>query len=90
MSFDSLMNLTCSIQVKTITQDAMGQKVETWADTLTGVACRLDPKGAGKITVPAAIYDAASHSLFMRNPTAITLSTKNHRIIINTRNMRYF
>lgn len=36
---------TCTIQAPTASVDATGSPVETFADTYTGVACRLDPAG---------------------------------------------
>lgn len=38
---------TCTIQTPTASVDATGSPVETFANTYTGVACRLDPTGAG-------------------------------------------
>jgi SPP1 family predicted phage head-tail adaptor len=35
---------TCTIQTQTESVDALGGVVHTWANTYTGVACRLDPE----------------------------------------------
>jgi head-tail adaptor len=38
---------TCTIQTVTRTSDSQGGYTETWADTYTGVLCRLAPQRAG-------------------------------------------
>lgn len=38
---------TCTIQTPTQTVDGTGSPIESFADTYTNVACRLDPTGAG-------------------------------------------
>ena len=86
MSFDALLNKTCTLQTNTPTQDSAGQRIESWADTLPGIACRIDPKGGGKVSVPDAVYEASTHVLFLRKPAAPTIITKDHRIVIGTDN----
>lgn len=48
---DSFFPDVCTIQTPTQTVDATGSLVETFANTYTGVACRLDPAGAGEEAV---------------------------------------
>lgn len=79
MSFDSLLNTTCTIEVKTITQDAAGQKTESWATAEAIVKCRLDAATGGLQVEPDAVYEAATHVIFMREPVT-TVTTKDHRI----------
>ena len=84
MSFDELLNRRCTIEETTKTQDAdSGQMIDSWASILAGVKCRLDVKGGGKIIGPEAIYEKATHLLFMRRPFGINLDTRNHRIDID-------
>jgi len=84
MSFESLLNRRCNIEVATRTQDAdSGQMLDTWGVLLPGVACRLNIKSGGKIVGPEAIYEKVSHILFMRRPFGIDLNTKSHRIDID-------
>lgn len=40
---DNFFPDTCTIQTPTGSVDATGSPIETFADTYTGVACRLDP-----------------------------------------------
>lgn len=42
---------TCTIQTPTQSVDATGSVVETFANTYTSVACRLDPTGSGDESV---------------------------------------
>lgn len=39
---------TCTIQTRTESVDALGGVTYTWANTYTGVACRLDPVYTGR------------------------------------------
>ena len=83
MSFDGLLNRRCDIEVKTQAQDAdSGQMIESWGMLLSAVNCRLEVKSGGKVVGPEAIYEKASHLLFMRKPAGINLTTKDHRIDI--------
>ena len=44
---DSLLVHRCKIQTRTATANDFGEKTYTWADTYTGVHCRLShPKGS--------------------------------------------
>ena len=82
MSFKSLLNITCTIEVKSLTQDAAGQMTESWATAEANVKCRLDPIGGGLQTEPDTAYVAATHILFLLEPS-ITLTIVDHRIIIS-------
>lgn len=84
MSFDGLLNRLCTIEKATITQDAdSGQMIESWGMLLSAVNCRLEVKSGGKVVGPEAIYEKASHLLFMRKPAGINLTTKDHRIDVD-------
>jgi len=86
MSFDSLLNKTCTLQTNTPAQDSSGQWIASWANTLTDLACRIDPIGGGKVGTPTEIYEAATHTLFLRKPAAPTITTKDHRIVLGGEN----
>lgn len=84
MSFDDLLNRRCTIEKTTKTQDAdSGQMIDSWAIILSGVKCRLDVKSGGKVIGAEAIYEKATHILFMRQPFGIELNTKDYRIDID-------
>lgn len=84
MSFDSLLNLTCDIELNTPAQNAnTGQFEPSWADAETGIPCRLDPKAGGVTDVPEYIFDKTTHILFMRVP-ATTILVDRHRIEVGT------
>jgi hypothetical protein len=80
VSFDNLLNLLCNIEANTPTQDAAGQMIESWAAILSNIPCRLDPAVDGVVDTPKAVYEVASHILFMREPTSLVLTTKDHRV----------
>jgi len=86
MSFTGLLPITCTLQTNTPTQDSYGQKIESWANTLTGIECRIDSAGGGLVGTPREIYEAATHVLFMKKPAAPTINSKDHRIVIDSEN----
>lgn len=84
MSFDSLLNRRCTIEVKTSTQNAdSGQMIESWGVLLSAIKCRLDIKSGGKIVGAESVYEKASHILFMRKPASVVLTTEDYRIDID-------
>lgn len=85
MSFDSLLNLTCTLQTNTPTVDSSGQFIESWANTLTNLACRLDPLGGGLNRMPTKVYESATHTLYLRVPST-TVVTENQRIVLGGEN----
>jgi len=80
MSFDGLLNQRCNIEKNMPTQDASGQEVESWGIVASAVKCRFEPKGGGRVVGPQAIYEKASHVLYMRARIGLYISTANHRI----------
>lgn len=82
MGFNNLLNKTCIIESKTETQDAAGQMIESWATAESDISCRLDPTTGTVVETPKAVYEIASHILFMREPTT-SLSTETHRIDVD-------
>jgi len=49
MSYDGLLNRTCTIQRKTVTYGNRGQESTAWADLATGVDCRIQAR-TGKLS----------------------------------------
>jgi hypothetical protein len=60
--------------------------IESWADIagLTAVKCRVDTMGGGLNKTPREVYEKATHVIFMATQSAITLNTKDHRIVIGS------
>lgn len=44
---DDTLTAICTIQRRTLTSDGMGGWTESWANTYTNVACRVDAERAG-------------------------------------------
>jgi len=84
MSFDSLSISTCTIQLKTETQDSYGQMIESWADAVTDVSCRIDGAGGGLVGTPREVYERATHIFFMKVQAGVTLNSKDHRLIVGS------
>lgn len=84
MSFDNLLNKTCSIELNTPVQDDAGQMIEGWTVVASGLPCRLDPTEGGVTDTPKAIYELATHIMFMRIPTTpADFNTKDHRVDVD-------
>lgn len=85
MSFEGLLPHTCTFQLNTPAQDASMQFIESWADVvlLTNLKCRLEPIGGGLQRTPTEVYEAATHTLFLRKPATPTITTKDHRVVIS-------
>lgn len=85
MNIDRLLNSTCDIQAVTKTYSATsGKTVKTWADAYEDERCRLDMAGAGEIRIPQDIYDKATHTLYLRYISGITVL--GHRIVTGGNN----
>jgi hypothetical protein len=68
----------------TETQSASGQKVQSWANSVTGVKCRIDAWGGQEQIAPSMVYERATHVLFLRNPSTITLDVGQHRVVLDS------
>ena len=88
MSFNSLLDRLCTIESNTKAQDTSGQKIPTWSTAASDVACRLDPIGGGLKRLPTAVYEKATHELFMHVQSGITITTKTYRIVISSNNYK--
>lgn len=85
MSFDGLLNSTCTVQVKTSTQASDGQMVESWATEEASVPCRLDENSdSGLVVTSSAEYERAPSVVFMRKPSSYTITTATHRLLIGS------
>lgn len=83
MSFEGLLNTTCTIQTLTESQDAdTGQDIKTWTDTEINVKCRLDNAEGEELMSDTGEVVKASHTLFLDNPVYVTLNEKNNRIVV--------
>lgn len=80
MSFDGLLNQRCNIEKNTPTQEASGQEVDSWGTVALAVKCRFEPKGGGRVVGTQAVYEKASHILYMRARSGLRITTKDHRI----------
>ena len=69
---------TCTIQTPTTTQDALGGVVESFADTYTDVACRIDP-GTGNESVSSSVVEGRSR--WMLNIPFDQAIAVNYRVV---------
>ena len=86
MSFDGLLNTKCSIQKRSLTQDAMGQETESWTTVYSNVRCRLDQGSGGVKNIPQYIFESVSHVLFMKIIKGFNFTTKDYRAVIGGEN----
>lgn len=82
MSFDNLLDRTCTIQENSVAQDAAMQKIPTWSNVAINVKCRLDSVDGGLTIEPPVVFAKARYQLFMRVQSGFTLTIKQHRIVI--------
>lgn len=83
--FNTKSNNTCDIQSLTKTYKATsGQLIRSWANAYASERCRLDMAGAGEIRIPKDIYDKATHTLYLRYISGITVL--GHRIVVGGKN----
>lgn len=84
-NIDRLFNTTCNIQSLTKTYSATsGQTSRAWANAYTNERCRLDMAGSGEIRTPQDIMDKATHTLYLRYISGITVL--GHRIVTGGKN----
>ena len=82
MSYNNLLNTTCTIQSLTKSHDEdSGQETESWADSATNVKCRIDQAKGGEVRAATSIYEKATHILFIKNRT---ISEETNRIVIGS------
>lgn len=72
MSFAGLMTNTCTVRRMTVTQDAFGGEVQTWAVASTGNACRLMAKSASERAMSGSTGVAVTHKLFLSAGVDVT------------------
>lgn len=77
MSFASLLDKTCTTQRPTSTRGALGTAL-TYAENLTGVACRLQQASAKELGTPAEGLSnlAVQHSLWVEIDTDIVATDR--------------
>ena len=80
MSFLGLLNSTCTIQLLTETQSATGKILQSWANSVTGVKCRLDTARGEEVMTATGKVRKATHTLFISHACGV-LSEKNNRIV---------
>ena len=86
MSIESFFKDTCTFQLNVPAQNATsGQWEDSWGNValLTGLKCRIEPIGGGLMGSPTKVYEDATHTLFMRKPSAPTITTKDYRVVIS-------
>jgi len=71
---DDFLPDTCTIQTLTDGVDALGGITKTFANTYTGVACRVDPQSGGESVVNAALTGVSIWTLNIpyNQPIAVT------------------
>ena len=84
MSYNGLLNTTCTIQKLTRTQDAdSGEWTESWANHATSVKCRLDmASGQGEVRITNDRLSNTTHILFVEYRT--DLNWWEYRVIADS------
>lgn len=70
MSYDSLLRITCTIEVNTRSQNATtGEWTDSWANHATLVRCRRDMASGGEVRVPNDIRSKVTHVFYFHYRT---------------------
>ena len=83
MSFSGLLNTTFTKQTLTETQSGTGKITSSWADTTTGIKCRLDEAKGQEFTTYTGKVAKATHVLFIQKSVGL-LDEKTNRVKIGT------
>lgn len=86
MSIEGLFNTTCNIQKVTRTRSVnSGQFTESWANSVTGVKCRLDEVNNEEFKSQAGQYIKATHVLFIGYTTGgVSINEAEYRFVIGS------
>jgi SPP1 family predicted phage head-tail adaptor len=89
MSFQNLLNKTCTIKARTVAQHATsGEQVETFAVKYSNVRCRLDEAAGGEYRGATRIVDKATHVLFINfnynviDTDAVVVGTETYNVLL--------
>ena len=81
MSFESLLNKTCTVQLQSTAVNAQtGEKQHSWSDLASNVACRLRMRSANELLSQGSEYVKSTHVMYMKYRQ---LSPIEHRIVID-------
>lgn len=89
MSFSSLLNRTCVIKERSVTQNTFGEDVVTWTDKYTNVPCRMkfqrgrEIANAGRDKFKTNKYLLSHHVVII--PGSYTMDD-DYRIVIENEN----
>jgi head-tail adaptor len=83
MSYSGLLNITCIVQELTESQSATGKITQAWADSVTGVKCRIDTAYGRETLTTTGKFAVATHKLFIEYSAGL-LDEKTNRIKIGT------
>jgi len=83
MSYDGLLNITCTIQKNTTTQDSTTYEItDSWATFASSVKCRLTGARGGEQRSSNDILNKMTHKLFLVYRTDI--DWKDYQIVIGS------
>lgn len=80
MSFNGMLNKTCTIEVATYAQDDNQEQVPTWATYKANEPFMLTGSKGGRQDFKADIVETMTHVGFLNFDAAITI--KSHRIVM--------
>lgn len=84
MSFDSLLNQTCTIQTRTVTfNSTTGGEISTWANTYTSVPCRFQFLGSSEQRKAELQNVRATNRIYLKD---YSLSPSENRITFDSIN----
>jgi len=79
--FDGLLNKTMTTQRRTVSVSDIGSDTETWADHLTGIACRVQPVSGSERFSLERYNTRITHVIYCR----VVDVTETDRVIFDSR-----
>mgnify|MGYP002639902973 CR=1 FL=1 len=76
MSYEDLMNSTMTVQSPTVTLDAVGGEVQTWAESSAGNICRMRLLSNKERSVTGREGNVSTHRLYCLATVTITESDR--------------
>lgn len=80
MSFDKLLNKTCTIQTKTETQSATGSVSSTWGDTYTSIPVRYNRTREGRVIAGSYEVTVKDYTFYFKSSQTIG---ESDRIVVD-------
>jgi head-tail adaptor len=81
MNVSGMLRSTCDIQTKTVTKDGIAGVVESYANRLQGVPCRIRKLSGNEVAALGTDREVGTHRVYLQPSEALGAPTNKDRII---------